>query len=271
MLKHGPNSMVEQLVVQFNSIWKTQEIPDDWTKGIIVKLPKNGSLSDCNNWWGITLLSTPGKAFTRVMLNRLQDTVDQTFWEGHAGFRKGRSWTEQIFALRNILEQSVEYRKDLVVNFIDFKKAFDSVYRPALWTILKHYCMPDRYLHIFKALYNKSSCCVKMNAGVTDFFDVVSGVRQGCILSPFLFIMVIVFVIRWAVDQLGFSVDWQDGKRLTDLDIALIAENDRVCQEMTTRQGGLHISQEKSKITKTKQKKTKIDDMCRRSEARVRW
>jgi len=60
--------MVEQLVVLFNSIWKTPETPDDWTKGIIVKLPKR-SLSDYNNWKVITLSSTPGKVYTRVMLD----------------------------------------------------------------------------------------------------------------------------------------------------------------------------------------------------------
>jgi len=81
------------------------------------------------------LLSIPGKVFTRVMPNRLQDTVDQTLREGPAGFRNARSCTEQIFALRNILEQDVKYRKDLVVNFFDFKKAFDSVHRPALRTL----------------------------------------------------------------------------------------------------------------------------------------
>jgi len=69
-----------------------------WRKGIIVKLPKKGNLSDCNNWPGITLLSTPGKVFTRVLLNRLQNSVDQTLRDEQAGFRKGRSCTEQIFA-----------------------------------------------------------------------------------------------------------------------------------------------------------------------------
>jgi len=191
---------------------KRENTGDTWwvDKGNHCEAIKKGSLSNCNNWRGI-LLSTPGKVFTRVMLNRLQDTVNQTLRGGQAGFRKGRLCTEQIFALRNILEQSVEYRKDIVVNFIDFKETFDSVHRPALWTILKYYSIPDQYIQIFKALYNKSSCCVKMNAGVAEFLEIVSGVRQGCILSPFLFIIVIDFVMRRAVDQPGLGIDWQDG------------------------------------------------------------
>ena len=116
MLKHGEDIMVEQLVYLFNNIWWKLEMPSNWKKGIIVKLPKKGDLSECNNCMEITLLSMPWKVFTSVLLNRLSDAVDQTLQEGQAGLRKGWSCTEQIFALRNILEQSLKYNKDVVVN-----------------------------------------------------------------------------------------------------------------------------------------------------------
>jgi len=116
---------------------------------VVIKLPKKGSLKDCNNWRGITLLSTPGKVFSRVLLNRLQDAVDCTLRDEQTGFRKGCSCTEQIFTLRNIIEQSLEHQQDLIINFVDFKKAFDSVYRPSLWKILTYYGIPDRFINIF--------------------------------------------------------------------------------------------------------------------------
>jgi len=88
-------------------------------------------------------------------------------------------------------------------------------------------------------LYNKFSCSIKMNTGVTGFFEIVSGVRQGCILLPFLYIIVTDFVMRRAVDQPGFGDGWQNEKRLTGLDfaddIALIAENEKVYHKMTTQ------------------------------------
>jgi len=68
---------------------------------VIIKLSKKGSLKDCNNWQGITLLSTPGKVFSSVLLNRLQDAADCTLRDEQAGFRKGRSWVEQIVTLRS--------------------------------------------------------------------------------------------------------------------------------------------------------------------------
>ena len=99
------------------------------------------------------------------MLNRLQDAVDRILRDEQAGFRRGHSCTEQIFVLLNIIEQSLEHQQDLIINFIDYKKAFDSVRRLSLWKILKHYGIPDRYIEIFKALYNNSSCCAKTSSG----------------------------------------------------------------------------------------------------------
>jgi len=91
------------------------------------------------------------------------------------------------------------------------------------------------YISIFKALYNNSSCCVKTTTGCTDFFDIVSGVKQGCILSPFLFIIVIDYIMRKAMDQPELGIGWKDDKWLTDLDfaddIALVAEQAHVCQK----------------------------------------
>jgi len=61
-----------------------------------------------------------------VILNRLKEDVEEILHEEQSGFR--RSCTEQIFTLRNIIEQRMEYQKPLTINFIDLKKAFDSIH-----------------------------------------------------------------------------------------------------------------------------------------------
>jgi len=102
-----------------------------------------------------------------------------------------------------------------------------------LWQILKYSGIPDRFINIFKALYDNSSCCVKTASGYTEFFEIVSGVRQGCILSPFLFVIVIDFVMRRTMDKLEYGVVWQKWNRLTELDFAndivIVAEEENVC------------------------------------------
>jgi len=115
-----------------NSCWKEKWVPDDWRKRVIIKLPKKSDISDCSNWRGITLMSVPGKVFCLIMLNRLRDAIDATLHEEQAGFRRGRSCTDQTFTLRNIIEQGVEFQQPLSINFIDLKKTFDSVQRQSL-------------------------------------------------------------------------------------------------------------------------------------------
>lgn len=257
MLKAGGDGAVRRIAKLLNACWNGECVPSDWRKGVIVKLPKKGNLADCNNWRGITLLSVPGKVFCIIILKRLQRAVDQALREEQAGFRSGRSCSEQIFALRNILEQCAEFQKPLVVNFIDFKKAFDSVHRESLWLIARSFGIPPRFIAIFKNLYRESSCCVQTDTGHTSFFGIETGVRQGCILSPFLFLLAMDFVMRRAMDHPKYGIAWEDTTRLTDLDFAddivLLAENAKSLQEMTTSleveaaKVGLRISTEKTK------------------------
>ncbi|CAH8631581.1 unnamed protein product, partial [Heterobilharzia americana] len=89
-------------------VWKEEKVPDDWKKGYLVKLPKKGDLSACKNWRGITLLSTPSKILSRIILERLRDALDSKLRPEQAGFRKYKSCADQIATLRIIIEQSIE-------------------------------------------------------------------------------------------------------------------------------------------------------------------
>ncbi|VDP77243.1 unnamed protein product, partial [Schistosoma curassoni] len=81
-----------------------EQVPKDWKEGLLIKIPKKGDLSNCDNYRGITLLSMPGKVFNRVLLNRMRDSVDAQPRDQQAGFRKDRSCTDQIATLRIIVE-----------------------------------------------------------------------------------------------------------------------------------------------------------------------
>ena len=258
LLKYGGHTMAKELTLLFNLCWQNGKVPEDWRRGAIVKIPKKGNISECANWRGITLLSVPGKVFCMVLLLRLRDALDQRLREEQAGFRSGRSCSEQIFALRNIIEQCVEFRHPLTINFVDFKKAFDSLHRESLWCILHLYGVPTMFITILKDLYSRSSCCIKTENGHTEFFEITTGVRQGCILSPLLFLVALDYVMRRAGSQAGAGIPWSDHDRLGDLDfaddIALLEENETKLQLATNKLDenaskiGLKINAEKSKV-----------------------
>ena len=124
-------------------------------------------------------ISVPGKFLSRILLQRLRKAVDYRLHEEQAGFRAERSCTEQIFTLCNILEQCTEYQRPLAVNFVDFKKAFDRIHRESLWQVAELYVIPLDLINTFRSIYHNASCCVKAEAGITELFDIVTGMRQG--------------------------------------------------------------------------------------------
>ena len=113
----------------------------------------------CSNWRGINLLSVPGKIFCRVLLQQLKQSIERTLRE--EGFRSGRSCADQIFVLRTIIEQSLEWNSSLYINYIDFEKAFDNVHHPSLWKILEAYGFPTKVINILSDMYADNQCDTK--------------------------------------------------------------------------------------------------------------
>jgi Reverse transcriptase (RNA-dependent DNA polymerase)/Endonuclease/Exonuclease/phosphatase family len=260
LLKSGGREMIKTLAHLCNIIWRTGEVPRDWRDGIIIPIPKKGNLGDCNNWRGITLLSIPGKVLASIILKRIQGAVDDNLRQQQAGFRKSRSCCEQIFTLRQIIEKCVAGNTNILVNFIDFKKAFDSIQRPAVWNILAQYGIPAKIIDIIKGMYKESRCAVKMEGKLGEWFQIITGVRQGCILSPLLFLIVIDWVMRRGIDEKSRGIEWRGIERLADLDfaddIALLEDSWKGMRELTgsvEREAGLvglRINTSKTKVMK---------------------
>ena len=150
-------------------------MPQDWNIGHLIKLPTKGNLKECKNYRGITLLSV----VNRILLTRLLKAVDEKLTEQQAGFGKDRSCTDQIAALRIIIEQSLECNTYLFLNFVDFEKAFDSLDREVLWNLMAHYGIPQKFINIIRNSYNNMQCRVIHEGKLTESFDVKTGVKQA--------------------------------------------------------------------------------------------
>ena len=184
LLKADITTTVDVLHDLFCEIWVTETVPADWRRGLIVKIAKKGNLTKCGNWRGITLMSVSAKVMGKVLIRRISGGVDAKLRKEQAGFRKGRSTIEQIFVLKNIVEQAVECNSSLYVCFVDYEKAFDSVHR-TLWKIMESYEIPSKLVGIVNAMYDGSQCAVVEGTDQTDWFDVKSGVKRGCNILGF--------------------------------------------------------------------------------------
>ena len=227
MLKNAESeTIVKEICHVCNVIWREERVPEDWQTGLIIRLPKKGNLADCSNWRGVTLLPIVGKLLGSIILERLKSKLDDKMRGQQFGFRPGRSCTDAIFTLRRILEMSKEFQKKLVLHFIDFKKAFDSVNRDALWKILRYYGIPQKIIKMVQAFYSNCKCRIQLKNQISEAFEILTGVKQGDVLSPFLFLLVIDYGLKMLEDQdYGIEIS---GNKLFDLDfaddIALIEE-----------------------------------------------
>ena len=88
--------------------------------------------------------------------------------ENQAGFRKGRSCSDQIFSLNQVIEKCLDQQLPCLINFIDFKAAFDSVHRPSLWEILKIYGIPSKIINLVKNSCRETTCAVRAEGAISS-------------------------------------------------------------------------------------------------------
>lgn len=173
----------------FNSLY-----PTSWTKGIIVPVPKKGNLNDVNNYRGITLTSIFSKLYSIILDNRLRLWADNNnlLSDYQYGFRSKRSTSDCIFVLWSIIKKVINNdKRKLYCAFVDFRKAFDVVYRNGIWLKLIRYGVSSRMVSMLRKIYDVVASCVRVNSEYTDFFESHMGVKQGEPLSPLLFLFFI--------------------------------------------------------------------------------
>lgn len=223
MLKADPAISAQLLHQLFRNIWDTATFPADWMQGVLVKVPKKGDLTVCDNWRGIMLLCIVLKVLCKVILNRIQEKIDATLRRQQAGFRAGRSCVDHIVTLRIILEQVNEFQESLYMVFIDYEKAFDRLNHENMWGALRRKGVPEKIIGLIEAQYEAFTCRVLHNGVLSEPIRVVAGVRQGCILSPLLFLIVIDEILIGAIDrEQNRGLLWQPitMEHLNDLDLA---------------------------------------------------
>jgi len=165
---------------------------------------QKGDLKQCANYRTIALVSHATKIFLRVILERIRVKTETEIADEQAGFRQGRGTRDQITNLRILMHKARDHHQPLYMCFVDFKKAFDSVSHDKLWvTIMMDMGYPLHLIDLLAKLYRKQLAKVKVAGTLTEWFRVKKGVRQGCVLSQYLFNILAEMVMRETLD--GFQ------------------------------------------------------------------
>ena len=269
---------IDSTILDFcNDALLKREKPEQWAMLNIVPIPKAGDLSLPGNYRGISLSSIVAKTYNRMILNRIRPELDKRLRINQNGFRTGRTTTSQILALRRIIEGVKEYNIPAVITFIDFCKAFDTIHRGKMLRILKAYGVPEIIVEAIGDTYSQTKAKVISPDGITEDFEITAGVLQGDTLAPYLFIIVLDYALRNAINgkeaELGLQISRKRSRRspakyVTDLDfaddIALISEEIQQAQSLLKRveeacsEVGLRMNAKKTKVLQFNQKQQAI-------------
>ena len=238
----------------FNHIFSNSKYPESWTRGVLVPVPKKGDLSDANNFRGITLTSIFSKLYSHILDNRLRSWTEENniINENQFGFRENKSTIDCLYILQAIVNRQLNKKKKIYCTFVDFKKAFDLVYRNGIWFKLCNNGASVKIVSAIKAIYNSVKVCVRSMGKVSECFDSLVGVKQGEPLSPLLFII----FLNDMAEELDTNLNFENDSEFIDHfqkfillfadDTLLLAESHAELQNMLNK---LHIYCKKWNIT----------------------
>ena len=189
-------------------------------------------LQECTNNPTTALISHASKVILKILQGRLQQYMNCDFPDVQAGLGKGRGARDQIANIHWLIEKVRAFQENIYFSLIDYAKAFDCVNHKKLWKILQEMGIPDTLIFLLRNLYAGQEATVRTRNGTTDWFQIGKGGRQGGTLSPCLFNLYAVYIMRntgLEEAQAGIKIA---GRNINDLryadDTTLIAESEEL-------------------------------------------
>ena len=185
----------ESLANIFTRIIRGEEsIPSEWREGRVVALEKKDSKrGDLTTYRPITITSILYRVFARVINRRIHDWIEQNgiLGEMQNGYRRNRRGDDCLFILTSAIEIARAEKRGFKVTFLDCSKAYDKVDREKLWEILRERGMPKGLLELLIQLNRNTTAFLEVGGKASKKLKLDHGLRQGCALSPTLFMLYI--------------------------------------------------------------------------------
>ena len=218
----------------FNLILQRKCVPDGFTHSYIVPIPKikdsRMKSMSCDDFRGIAISPIISKVFEHCILDRFRTYF--TSCDSQYGFKKGVGCRNAIHMVRTIVDKMIEGGNTVNMCAIDLSKAFDKVSHKGLFIKLMKRHIPSQLLELLENWLSVSSACVKWGDSWSRVFTVSSGVRQGSVLSPFLFAVYVNDIGKLQNNRVGtFVVLYADDILLLAPSVTLLQELFRACEQ----------------------------------------
>lgn len=200
-----------------NNILREGKIPNTWKEAYVTLIPKKEvDTMEVKNYRPISLLNNDYKLFADIMAERLKKVLINKIHGDQTGFLPGRQLRDNVRNLIDIIEYlDMKIDRKAALVFIDAEKAFDNVSWNFLKKVLERMGIGEKFRRGIEAIYKEQKAKLVINNNTTEYFNIYKGTRQGCPLSPLLFIVILEVLnkrLREATEVKGIRVGKKEFK-----------------------------------------------------------